>query len=76
MFSAFTQAQDKVRGEEGNLKRKEKSSGVRIGTVIRIQDLFWLLSQMPVTLYYTKNVTSHASPEFLVESGMDCLCTL
>lgn len=49
MFSAFTQAQDKVRGEEGNLKRKEKSSRVRIGTVIRTQDLFWLLPQVPIT---------------------------
>lgn len=76
MFSAFTQAQDKVRGEEGNLKRKEKSSGVRIGTVIRIQGLFWLLPQMPITLHCTKAITSHASPEFLTESITDCLCTI
>lgn len=76
MFSALTQAQDKVRGEEGNLKREEKSSGIRIETVIRIQDLFWLLPQMPITLHRTKDVTSHASPEFLMESSTDCLCTI
>lgn len=73
MFPAFTQAQDKVRGEEGNLKRKEKPSGFRIGTVIRIQYLFWLL---PITFHCTKDVLSHASPEFLMESSMDCLCTI
>lgn len=48
MFAAFTQAQDKVRGKEGNLKRKEKSNRVRIGAVIWIQDLFCLLPQMPI----------------------------